>query len=102
MLARNDFYRVARNISEFVQDLTIFGRAAIDTEDMENELLNRVQESGLTLKEELDGYFIDPVLGKCNIRKAMKERQLAMENEYEAFDRMHRNDGTLVKSILSL
>lgn len=102
MLARDDFYRVAKNIGEFVQDLTVFGRAAIDKEDMQNELLSRVQESGLTLKEELDGDFICPVLGKCNIKNAFRDRAEAMRREYEAFDTMHRNDGSFSKSSYSL
>lgn len=43
-----------------------------------------------------DGYFICPVLGLCNMRKALKERAEAIRREYEAFDNMHRADGTFV------
>ena len=102
MLAKKDYYRVAKNISEFVQDLTIFGRAAIDEEDMKNELLNRTQDNGLTLREELDGYFIDSVYDRCNIEKALSQRAEAIRREYEAFDIMYSSDGTFVKSVLSL
>ena len=49
---------------------------------------------GLTDKEIEEGYFIDPVLGRCNIKKAMADRAEAIRREYEAFDNMHRNDGT--------
>jgi len=73
---------------------------------MEDEILRegaeRLVNGGLTDKEVEEGYFMDPVLGKCNIRKAMSERAEAIRREYEAFDIMHRNDGTLVKSKLRL
>ena len=40
------------------------------------------------------GWFEDPVLGECNIEKAMTERREAERMEYEAFNRMHTVDGT--------
>lgn len=39
------------------------------------------------------GWFEDPVLGKCNIEKAMKERREAEKDEYEAFDRIYNING---------
>ena len=49
----------------------------------------------LTKKETEEGYFIDVVLGKCNIRKAIKERHETIWREYEAFNDMHNADGTV-------
>lgn len=56
----------------------------------------------LTKKEIKEGYEIDPVLGKINVRKALKERSEAIRSEYEAFDLMHSADGTFSKSSYSL
>lgn len=39
------------------------------------------------------GWFEDPVLGKCNIQKTLKQRREAEIDEYEAFDRMYDIDG---------
>jgi hypothetical protein len=49
-----------------------------------------------------EGDFIDPVYGKCNIKKALSDRANAVRSEYEAFDSMHRVDGINVKSKLCL
>tara|TARA_R100000951_G_C2653160_1_gene185145 strand:- start:1637 stop:1846 length:210 start_codon:yes stop_codon:yes gene_type:complete len=38
----------------------------------------RIKNGGLTNQEVADGFFIDIVLGKCNIRKALKERNEAI------------------------
>ena len=49
-------------------------------------------------EEELDKYdFVDPVLGRINIKQALEDRAKAIEDEYELFNRMHMYDGTLNK-----
>ena len=55
-------------------------------------------KGNLTDKEIECGYFMDPILGKCNIKKALEDKGKAMENEYEVFNNMHCNDGAFVKS----
>lgn len=62
----------------------------------------RLINNGLTDKEIEEGYFIDPVLGRCNLKKAMQERSEAIRSEYEAFDILHSIDGTLNKCVLKL
>ena len=52
----------------------------------------------LTEKEIKDGFFVDIVLGKCNIRKALEQRSLRLRSEDEAFNKMHSTDGTHAKS----
>lgn len=51
-------------------------------------------------KDKQEGYFIDPVYGKCNIKKALRDRDI--RSEYEAYDFMHKSDGTLNKCKRSL
>jgi len=76
------------------------------TSPMEDEILRegaeRLLNDGLTDKEVEEGYSMDPVFGKINIKKAMQDKREAVRSEYEAFDNMHRADGTFVKSVLSL
>jgi hypothetical protein len=36
----------------------------------------------------------DPVLGKCNVRLALIQREEKAKEEYEAFINMHSADGT--------
>lgn len=62
----------------------------------------RSQNNGLTNKEVEEGYFIDPVLGKCNVKKAMQQRAEAIRREYEAFDNMHRADGIVDNKCLRI
>lgn len=55
----------------------------------------------LTEKEIEEGYFIDDVLGKCNIKKTLDERNKKIEEEtedYEAFDNMHNCDNIVNQS----
>jgi hypothetical protein len=36
----------------------------------------------------------DPVVGKCNVRLALIQRDEKIKEEYEAFNDMHNADGT--------
>lgn len=60
-------------------------------------IVNWFTKTKLTKEEKNEGYFMDPVLGRCNIQKAMKERR-----DYEAYEDMHLVDGIHNKSKLSL
>lgn len=55
----------------------------------------KIKNNGLTDEEISEGYFMDVVLGKCNIKKALQQRSEAIRSEYEAFDSIHRNDGVV-------
>lgn len=52
----------------------------------------------LTEKEIKDGFFVDIVLGKCNIRKALEDRDSRLRSEHEAFCKMHITNSTNSKS----
>lgn len=45
----------------------------------------RIKYGGLTNQEIKDGFFIDIVLGKCNIKKAFKDKHEASRKESEEF-----------------
>ncbi len=45
-----------------------------------------------------DYIFEDPVLGTCNLSKAMRDRNEAIRREYEEYFKMHTVDGAFVKS----
>ena len=75
------YYRIAETPEEFAQDLLVFGTAAIEI-----------------IKE--DGDFIDPIYGKCNIKKTLRDRDI--RSDYEAYDFMHKSDGTFNKCKRSL
>lgn len=62
------------------------------------EETQRFLNGGLTDKEIEEGYFIDDVLGKCNISKALDQRNKAIRREYEAFRIMHKHDGSFTES----
>ena len=47
--------------------------------------------------KKLKGAMECPVIEYANIHKAMKEKNKAMENEYEAFDLMYAADGIYTK-----
>lgn len=47
-------------------------------------------------------YFDDPVYGLCNIKKALEDREKAMEDEYEAFGIMYITDGIAIESSFRL
>lgn len=53
--------------------------------------------TNLTQEEKDQGFFVDAVLGKCNIGKTLAERSDAIRKEYEAFSTMHINDGITSK-----
>lgn len=56
----------------------------------------------LTNEEIEDGYFIDPIYGMCNMKKALGDINEEIRREYEAFDLMHKCDGTFSKFNTSL
>lgn len=53
----------------------------------------KIKNNKLTDQEISEGFFIDIVLGKCNIKKALAEKSNAIRREYEAFNNMHDSDG---------
>ena len=55
----------------------------------------KIKNNGLTDEEISEGYFMDVVLGKCNIKKALQQRSEAIRSEYEAYNTMHDNDGII-------
>lgn len=81
-----------------MSQLTSFNTMSLEP----SEELQKFFNNGLTDKEVEDGYSIDPVLGRVNMRKTLSERQKAMEKEYEAFNTMHNIDGTSRKSSYKL
>lgn len=60
---------------------------------MKKKINNHYQKTTINFDD-----FIDPVLGKSNIRRTLEDRAEAMRREYEAFDLMHRNDKSIDES----
>lgn len=76
--------KLSKNLDEYIQTIIALGRAYIDKNVLIEELLDRaIEKNGLTLREVKEGYFYCPVLGKCNVSKTLKQRNITIKKELE-------------------
>ena len=76
--------KLSKDLDEYIQTITALGRACIDKNVLIEELLDRaITKNGLTLREVKEGYFYCSVLGKCNVSKTLKQRNIAIKKELE-------------------
>jgi len=79
--------KLSKDLDEYIQTITALGRAYIDKNVLIEELLDRaIEKNGLTLREVREGYFYCPVLGKCNVSKTLKQRNIAIKKDLEILD----------------